>query len=133
MVVGRYMSADVMNPRGGYQEPFVVTTPIVYHKDGHYVWPNWVAFKYHDFKKDVDPNVHVKVFKFLVKSNAKTFKEYIINVLSYMLRDTTLDRCHNYMLKFPNYICSKLTHAFCKHHQETHNDEQIYMELKNMK
>jgi hypothetical protein len=34
MVVGRYRSADVMNPRGGYQEPFAVIAPIFYHKDG---------------------------------------------------------------------------------------------------
>jgi len=37
------------------------------------------------------------------------------------------------MSKFLNYIFSKLTHAFCKHHQKIQNDEQIYMELKNMK
>jgi len=27
----------------------------------------------------------------------------------------------------------KLTHTFCKRHQKTQNDEQIYMEFKNMK
>jgi hypothetical protein len=37
------------------------------------------------------------------------------------------------MSKFPDYIFSKLSHVFCKHHQKTQNDEQIYMELKNMK
>jgi hypothetical protein len=37
------------------------------------------------------------------------------------------------MLKFPNRIFSKLTHAFCKCHWKTQNDKQIYMELKNMK
>ncbi len=37
------------------------------------------------------------------------------------------------MLKFPNCIFSDLTQAFCNHHQKTQNDEQIYMELKNMK
>jgi hypothetical protein len=52
---------------------------------------------------------------------------------SYTLRDMASDWCHNYMSKFPNYIFSKLTLAFCKHHQKTQNDEQIYMELKNMK
>jgi hypothetical protein len=28
---------------------------------------------------------------------------------------------------------SELTYAFYKCHQKTHNDKQIYMELKNMK
>jgi len=50
-----------------------------------------------------------------------------------MLRDTTSGWCHNYMSKFPNYIFSELTHAFCQRHQKTQNDKQIYMELKNMK
>jgi hypothetical protein len=37
------------------------------------------------------------------------------------------------MLEFHDYIFSKLTQAFCKHHWKIQNDEQIYMELKNMK
>jgi hypothetical protein len=68
-----------------------------------------VALKYHDFKKYADPNVHVKVFNFVIKTNTETFEEFIINAFSYTLRDTTLDRCHNYMLKFPNYIFLELT------------------------
>jgi hypothetical protein len=69
MVVGGYKSANVANPKGRYREPFVVTTPIFYHRDGHYVRPNTVAFKYLDFKKDVDPNARVKVFKYVIKAN----------------------------------------------------------------
>jgi hypothetical protein len=37
------------------------------------------------------------------------------------------------MSKFPNCIFSKLTQAFCKRHQKTQNDKQIYMELNDMK
>jgi hypothetical protein len=37
------------------------------------------------------------------------------------------------MSKFLDCTFSKLTHAFCKYHQKTQNDKQIYMELKNMK
>jgi len=78
-----------MNPRGGYQEPFAVTTPIFDHKYGHYVRPNKVALKYRDFKKNGDPDTYVKVFNSIVKGNAKTSREYIINAFSYMLKDTT--------------------------------------------
>ncbi len=81
--------------------------------------PNRVTLKYIDFKKDVDPNVHAKVFNFIMKANIETFEEYIINVFSYTLKNISLDWCHNYMSKFPNYIFSELTHAFCKHHQKT--------------
>jgi len=37
------------------------------------------------------------------------------------------------MSQFPNYIFLELTQAFIKHRWKTHNDEQIYMELKDMK
>jgi hypothetical protein len=95
-----YKSADAVNLKGGYQKPFDVTTLIFYHRDGHYVRPNRVAFKYPHFKKDVDLDVHVKLFNFVAKTNVKTFEEYIINAFSYTLKDTTLDWCHNYILKF---------------------------------
>jgi hypothetical protein len=73
------------------------------------------------------------MFNFVVKANAKTSEKYIINVFSYTLRNTTLNLCHNYMSKFPNYFFSELTQAFYKCHWKTQNDKQIYMELKNMK
>ncbi len=59
------------------------------------------------------------MFNYVVKANVKTSEKYIINVFSYTLKDTTLDWCHNYMSKFPNYIFSKLIQACCKHHWKT--------------
>jgi hypothetical protein len=61
MVVGGYKSIDVVHLRRRYQELIVVIVPILDHKDGHCVKPNKVALKYPDFKKDVDPNVHVRM------------------------------------------------------------------------
>jgi hypothetical protein len=78
----------------------VVTTPILVHKNGHYVRPNKVALKYLYFKKDVDLNVHVRVFNFVIKTNVETSKKYIINVFNYMLRDTTSSWCHIYMSEY---------------------------------
>ncbi len=80
-----------MNPRGGYRKLSIIIIPILDHRDGHYVRPNKVAFKYPDFKKDDDLDVHVKVFNFVVKANAETSKEYIINAFNYTLRNTTSD------------------------------------------
>jgi hypothetical protein len=37
------------------------------------------------------------------------------------------------MLEFCDYIFSKLSCAFSKCRQKTQNDEQIYVELKNLK
>ncbi len=97
MVASRYKSVNVMNLKGRYQKPFVVPTQTPDKKDGHYVKPNIIALKYLDLKKDVDPGVHVKVFNSTIKVNAKTYREYIINVFSCTLRDLALDQCHNYM------------------------------------
>ncbi len=36
------------------------------------------------------------MFNFRVKVNAETSEEYIIIVFNYMLKDMTLDWCHNY-------------------------------------
>ncbi len=53
--------------------------------------PNRVAFKYPNFKKDVDPNIHVRMFNSIMKANVGTSEEYIINVFSYTLRDILID------------------------------------------
>ncbi len=91
MATKRYKSVDAMNPKGGYQKPYVIITQIPDHNDDHYVKPNMVALKYLAFKKNVNLDAHVRVFNSTVKTNVDTFKEYIINSFSYMQRDTTLD------------------------------------------
>jgi hypothetical protein len=97
-----YKSTDVENQRGGYQEPSVVTIEILNHNNGHFVRPNRVVLKYFDFKKNVDPNVHVKVFNSIVKDNVETSEKYIINAFNYTLRDTTSDwvtiTCQNFLI-----------------------------------
>jgi hypothetical protein len=119
MAIGVYKNTDATNSKKGYWQPSLIIAPILDHINGYYVRPNKVALKYPNFKKDVDLNLHVRIFNFAIKANVKTSKEYNINLFNYMLRDTTLDWCHNYMLEFPNYIFSKLTHAFCKCHWKT--------------
>jgi hypothetical protein len=91
MVVRRCNSANVMHSRRGYRKPITITAPIFDLKDGHYVRPNRVIFKYPNFKKDANPNAHVKMFNFVIKTNAKTFEEYIINAFGYMVRDMASD------------------------------------------
>jgi hypothetical protein len=59
------------------------------HRNPHFVRPNKVAFKCFHFKKDVDLDVHVKIFNSKVKVNVKTSKIHIINAFSYMLKDMT--------------------------------------------
>jgi hypothetical protein len=64
-----------------------------------------------------------------IRGNGKTSEEYILNAFTY----TYSDWGHNYMSKKLYCIFFELTQAFYKHHRKTHNDEQIYMELKNIK
>jgi len=71
MDVGRYKSRYDPNPIGGYREPYVISAQIPNHRDGHSVRPNKVALKYLDFKKDIDPYAHVKMFNFIMKANVK--------------------------------------------------------------
>jgi hypothetical protein len=130
MAVGGYRSADSANLKGGYREPYAIIALISIHRNGHYVRQ---TLKYLDFKKVVDLDAHVKVFNFIVKKKIETFEEYFINAFSYMLRNTTLNWCHNYMSEFHDYIFLEFTRAFCKLHWKIENDKQIYMELKNMK
>ncbi len=59
MAAKGYKNANAMNSKGGYQEPFAVTIPISYHRNGHYVRPHKVAFNYPNFKKDVHPKCSV--------------------------------------------------------------------------
>jgi hypothetical protein len=87
IVVGRYKSVNAMNLRRWYQKPYVKTTQISNHKDGHYVRPNKVVFKYPNFLKNDDPNAHVRVFNFVVKANVETCKKCIIIVFNYKLKD----------------------------------------------
>jgi hypothetical protein len=112
MVIGRYISVDVMHPKRGYQKPFAITTPTLDHRDGHYVKPNRVAVNYPNYKKHADPNGHVRMFNFVVKVNVETFEKFIINAFNYTLKDMISDWCHNYMLKFPDYCFLELHMQF---------------------
>ncbi len=72
MVIGRYKSANAVYSKGRYQKPFAITTPTLDHREGHYVRPNKVALKCHEFKKDDDLDAHVIMFYSVIKANAKT-------------------------------------------------------------
>jgi hypothetical protein len=61
-----------------------------------------VIIKFLDFRKGVDPNVHVRVFSYVIKANVETSKEYTINAFSFTLRNITSYWCHNLHVK--NYF-----------------------------
>jgi hypothetical protein len=59
------------------------------------VRPYRSTLKYPNYKKDVDPYAHVKLFQTTVRENWKTFKDYIINAFNYTLRKMASNWCHN--------------------------------------
>jgi hypothetical protein len=76
IVVGRYRNIDAEDLKGGHWEPYAINWGILDHINGHFVRPNMVAFKYLNFKKNVDPNAHVRVFNSAMKANAFLKKVY---------------------------------------------------------
>ncbi len=103
IAIKRFRNTNVEDLKGGYQRPFVITQGIPNYRNGHFVKSNKVAFKYLDFKKNVDPNVHVRMFNYTIKANAETSKEYIINVFNYMLEFLTI-HFRNLHMHFANVI-----------------------------
>jgi len=53
--------------------------------------PYQSTLKYQNYKKDVDPNVHMIMFQAIVKANGITLHELIINAFIYTLKEMTLD------------------------------------------
>jgi len=104
MATGGCKSANIMHSRRGCWEPIVVIAPIFYHKDGHYVRLNRVALKYPNFKKDVDLDVHVRMFNLVVKANAKTSKSILSMLLVICLeirhRTGAIITCQNFLTIF---------------------------------
>jgi len=74
------------------------------------------TLKYPYYKKNTNPNAHVRIFEAIVRANRKTSKEYIVNVFNYILKEMILNWCHNYMLEFLDCIIFKLIQTFCKGH-----------------
>jgi hypothetical protein len=89
--------------------------------------------KYHEYKKDSDMDVHVKVFKVTIEINSEMINEEITNMFNFKLKDNASDWCNNYMRNHPHYKFVDLEHAFCKHYMIVHNDEQMYLQFKNLK
>jgi hypothetical protein len=77
--------------------------------------------------KDINPYVHVNVFKVAIKTNGEIENDKKINLFSFTFRNIVFDRCNNYMGDYPNYIFAKLQLAFYKRYEKVQNGEQVYV------
>jgi hypothetical protein len=56
---------------------------------------------YLEYKKDSNPNVHVQIFKVVIKTTDELVNEEIANLFNFTLRNNTFDWCNNYMRDNP--------------------------------
>jgi hypothetical protein len=90
-------------------------------------------FNYPEYVQDSDLDAHVKVFKVAIRAYDDIEDVKIINLFSFTLRDTISDWCNNYMGDYLGCIFAKLQLTFYKQFRIVQNDEQVYLQLKNMK
>ncbi len=81
--------------------------------------PYCQPLNYHEYVKDFDPYVHVRVFKIAIRVNGETKDVKIVNLFSFTLKDTMSNQCNNHMRYYPNYIFIKLQLAFCKRYKSS--------------
>jgi hypothetical protein len=69
---------------------------------------------YLEYKKNYDPDVHVRVFKAAIKVNNETTNEEIKNMFNFTLKNNAFNWFNNYIRSNPNYRYADLEQVFCK-------------------
>ncbi len=88
--------------------------------------------QYPTYVKDIDLDVHIRVFKKAIKVNGETVESDIINLFSFTPHDSIFEWGENYVQDHPNCTFEKLEQAFCKRFKIMKNDEEVYMQLQNI-
>jgi hypothetical protein len=70
--------------------------------------------QYPTYVKDIDPDVHIKVFKKAIKANGETMEANMINLFGFTLKDNIFKWGENYDQDHPNCNFEGLEQAFCK-------------------
>jgi hypothetical protein len=89
----RYFGLPMMNPS---RPPLPPNMP--YHQPLNYL----------EYVENTNPNVHVRVFKAIIKANGETYDVEIVNLFNFTLKDIVSDWCNNYMGDYRNYTFAKL-------------------------
>jgi len=64
--------------------------------------------------KDTNPDVHITVFKKIIKANGEIMEVDIINLFGFILQDNILEWGENFVQDHHNCIFEELEQAFCK-------------------
>ncbi len=86
-----------------------------------------------EYVKDFNLDVHVKIFKIAIRANSEIDYAKIVNVFNFTFKNIVSNWCNNYMGDYPNYNFAKLQLVFNKKYRKVQSDEQVYLQLKNMK
>jgi len=77
--------------------------------------------------KDNDPNVHIKVFKKVIKTNGETVEADIINLFGFTLQNNILKWGENFVQDHLNCTFDELEQTFYKCFRTMKNDNKVYM------
>ncbi len=69
---------------------------------------------YPEYKKNSNPDVHVQVFKAVIKVNGETIDEKRTNLFNFTLRNNASNWCNNYIWSNPNCRFADLEQDFYK-------------------
>ncbi len=81
--------------------------------------------QYPSYVKNIDLDVHIRIFKKTIKVNGETMEADIINLFSFTLKDIIFEWGENCVQDHPNYTFEELEQAFCKRFKTIENDENI--------
>jgi hypothetical protein len=91
-----------LNLRGDLLEPIGSVIVAYVQLVIPYSRPYKKPFNYLKYKKNFDPNAHVRVFKATIKANYEMIDEEISNWFNFTSKDNGSNWCNNYMQDHPN-------------------------------
>ncbi len=71
-----------------------------------------MKLQYPTYVKDINLNVHIRVFKKVIKANGETLEVDIINLFGFTFKDGIFEWGENNVQDHPNYTFEELEQAF---------------------
>jgi hypothetical protein len=88
-----------------------------------------MKLQYPTYVKDTDLDVHIKVFKKVIKANGETMEVDIINLFSFSLKDSICKCGENFVQEHLNCTFKELEQTICKLFRNVKKNEEVYMQL----
>jgi hypothetical protein len=85
------------NPGGHSLKPLSGATTTSMQPVVPYFKPFRRPLDYHEYKKYLNLDAHVRVFKVTITTNDEMIDEEIVNLFNFTLKDNAFDSCNNYM------------------------------------